>query len=154
MWLGCSGVSCRWRRGGICRKRTSPFKRSYFFETEEVCFYKFSLNSQIWTLERTPSSSASPTTPSSAFSATSSRRKSRTPTRTSRSTWRPWCRWRTFGLWSLRRCCGCTGKSAATSTHSSKIWQNSKTPSAPLTRCPGRGEIRMYCRTLGAFICF
>ena len=24
------------RRGGICRKRTSPVKRSYFFETEEV----------------------------------------------------------------------------------------------------------------------
>ena len=35
-WLGHSGVSCRWRRGGICRKRMSPIKRSYFFGTEEI----------------------------------------------------------------------------------------------------------------------
>ena len=25
-----------WRRGGICRKQTSPIKRSYFYGTEEV----------------------------------------------------------------------------------------------------------------------
>ena len=28
------------RRGGICRKRMSPIKRSYFFETEEVTLFK------------------------------------------------------------------------------------------------------------------
>ena len=42
-WLGHTGVSCEWRRGGICRKRTSPIKRSYFFETEEV-IYKLCYN--------------------------------------------------------------------------------------------------------------
>ena len=34
-----SGVSCGWRRGGICRKHTSQIKRYYFFETEGVVIY-------------------------------------------------------------------------------------------------------------------